>query len=247
MLENANVLVITPAFNEWDNLVELCPRVIQQLSQLSPESKWLIVSEAAVTNRAKYDYLQSFGNIEILPRHSGDESFASALQIGINSIAEHDFIVIMDGDQSHQPEQIVKLITILCQQNQIDIVISSRYIDGGTSDNSLILKVMSRTLNFVFRKFLGLDAKDISTNFKAFRAHLLRDTQLVSTNFEAVEELLIHASLNLARSPNIIEIPDHFTNRIHGESKRKLGQFIGSYLLSLFILKYKIRSQREKT
>lgn len=241
-----NVLILTPAYNEWDNLLELCPRVTEQLSHLDAQSRWLIVSEHSITNRDACDYLQSFVNIEVSPRSAGDESFASALQTGINKIAKHDFVVIIDGDQSHQPEQIVKMISILVEQSHIDIVISSRYVDGGYSDNSLILKLMSKALNFVFRIFLGMDAKDISTNFKAFRSDLLRDVELVSKNFEAVEELLIHASIRLGRSPSIIEIPDHFTTRKHGESKRKLGQFIGSYLLSLFILKRKIRNQLKK-
>lgn len=243
MNSRPNVLVLTPAYNEWDNLLELRPRVTEQLSHLDVQSRWLIVSEHLITNQDACDYLQSFVNIEVVPRSAGDESFASALQTGINQIAHHDFVVIMDGDQSHQPEQIEKLINELIEKSHVDIVISSRYVDGGYSENSLILKAMSKVLNFVFRIFLGLDAKDISTNFKAFRSDLLRDVELVSKNFEAVEELLIHASMRLGRAPSIIEIPDYFTTRKHGESKRKLGQFIGSYLLSLFILKRKVRTQ----
>ena len=241
-----NVLIITPAYQEWDNLLELLPRMLEQLSNFSGESRWLIVSENLIVNRGAAEELQLNGNIEVCPREIGMESFASALQVGINKINFHEYVVFMDGDQSHQPEQIGKLVDILSNFDDIEIAISSRYVDGGSSENSLLLKIMSKILNIVFKKFLKIDAKDISTNFKAFRAPLLRDIVLISKNFEAVEELLLHVTLRLCRTPKIHEIPDTFTVRIHGESKRKLGQFIGTYLMSLIFLKRKIRKHALK-
>ena len=241
-----HVLIITPAYEEWNNLSDLLPRVLEQLSKFDDQSKWLIVSENSIASNKAYQDIQQIKNVEICPRELGKESFADALQVGINRIGSHEYVVFMDGDQSHQPEQIEKLIKILSNFADIDIAISSRYTDGGSSENSIVLKAMSKVLNYVFRKFLKLDAKDISTNFKAFRAPLLKDIERVSKNFEAVEELLIHATVKLGHAPRIREIPDTFTVRIHGSSKRKLGQFIGTYLLSLFILKRKIRNQVNK-
>jgi dolichol-phosphate mannosyltransferase len=241
-----NVLIITPAYQEWNNLLELLPRVVEQLSKFDVQSKWLIICENSITNSAAYEDLKVTENVEVCRRELGNESFAAALQVGINQIDLHEYVVFMDGDQSHQPEQIGKLVDVLCDHDEIDIAISSRYIDGGSSENSLMLKTMSKVLNIVFRKFLKLDAKDISTNFKAFRAPLLRNVELVSKNFEAVEELLIHCAVRLGQAPNIQEIPDTFTTRVYGESKRKLGQFIGTYLMSLLFLKRKIRNQATK-
>ena len=240
------VLIVTPAYQEWSNLLELLPRVVEQLSKFDEQSKWLIVCENFITNNTAYDDLQIVENVEVCRREPENESFAAALQMGINKIYFHDYIVFMDGDQSQQPEQIGKLLDVLCKHVEVDIAISSRYVDGGSTENSLLLKTMSKVLNIVFRKFLKLNAKDLSTNFKAFRAPLLRNVELVSKNFEAVEELLIHCAIRLGRAPNIYEIPDTFTTRIHGESKRKLGQFIGTYLMSLLFLKRKIQNQATK-
>jgi len=238
-----NVLIITPAYQEWDNLLELLPRVLSQLSGFNDQSKWLIVSENKAINQLAFAELEANHNVLVFPRESGNESFAAAIQMGIDQIDSHEIVVFMDGDQSHQPEQISKLVDILSQFHDVDVAISSRYVEGGRSENSFTLKAMSKFLNFVFRVFLKLDAKDLSTNFKAFRASHLKEVKLVSRNFEAVEELLIHVSVRLNRALSIREIPDNFTTRVHGESKRKLGQFIGTYLLSLFFLKRKIRRQ----
>jgi dolichol-phosphate mannosyltransferase len=238
-----NILLVTPAYEEWDNLLELLPKVVAQLDNLGDDSRWVIVSESEITNLKVAETIGLVSKVSILKRNPNAENFAAAIQIGLNELESQEYIVFMDGDQSHDPNQIGKLISVLDDNPKIDIAISSRYIEGGHSENTLILRTMSKVLNTVFRSFLRVDAKDISTNFKAFRAPLLRNVQIISTNFEAVEELLLHCSQRLGRSPEIKEIPDYFSLRVHGVSKRKLRQFIGTYLLSLLILKKIIEMQ----
>ena len=89
---------------------------------------------------------------------------------------------------------------------------------------------------------MGIRARDLSTNFKAFRSELLMGASLASKNFEAVEEILLVAQLKKGSKLQILEIPDHFRARLHGDSKRKLGQFIGSYLLSLWHLRQQVKA-----
>ena len=243
---NPLVLIVTPAYDEWPNLMELRPRVLDELKLFHEDSCWLVVAEHEITNQSIARSFSENHNVRIVQRSHESQNFAAALQIGINSIQEHEYIVFMDGDQSHQPEQISKLIQILEENQEVDIAISSRYIEGGKSENSYLLRVMSRALNIVFRKFLNIRARDLSTNFKAYRADLLKDVELVSQNFEAVEELLLHSSMRVHRELVIKEIPDLFTIRVHGESKRDLKLFIGTYLLSLLVLKRRIRAQEHR-
>jgi dolichol-phosphate mannosyltransferase len=101
---------------------------------------------------------------------------------------------------------------------------------------------MSRALNLAFRLVVGIQARDLSTNFKAFRSELLLGASLTSKNFEAVEEILLIAQKRNGSKLRILEIPDHFRARLHGHSKRKLGQFIGSYLLSLWRMRQQVRA-----
>ena len=47
-----------------------------------------------------------------------------------------------------------------------DVVVASRYVPGGQTDNGVVLRVMSRSLNACFRLVLGIPCHDVSTNFK---------------------------------------------------------------------------------
>jgi dolichol-phosphate mannosyltransferase len=241
--KNPVVLVITPAYREWPNLVILKPEVEHALRDFAEGSRWLVISEPSPPAQQRELLEGSAGRVRIIPRQEGADSFADAMGIGISQI-DHadDVVVVMDGDNSHDPAMISKLVLALMEDRSLDVVIASRYVDGGSTENPLALRVMSRVLNIVFRWTFRIEANDLSTNFKAYRASLLRGYRLTSTNFEAVEELLLAAQIRNGGELRILEIPDRFRARLHGESKRKLGQFIGSYLVSLITLRRRVRS-----
>ena len=239
------VAVITPAFEEWDNLIELAPKVLDVLRTMSPRSEWIVICEPKppVDKRRSLEALSEM--ITIIEREQESVTFARALELGLDSInSEALYVVTMDADQSHNPATIPQLIQVMSDNNIApDVVIASRYVEGGESENSWSLKTMSLILNQVFRWALRIHARDLSTNFKVFRAEDVRGEKLLSKNFEAVEELLLVVKHKRKRDLQIVEIPDRFSLRRHGESKRKLGQFIGSYLVSLILLNRRIRQR----
>ena len=110
---------------------------------------------------------------------------------------------------------------------------------GGSSDNGITLRLMSRVLNTIFSLVLEIKAKDISTSFKAYRSNSLRQVNLSCNDFDILEELLLKLQRQKPTTFNVIEIPDHFYNRMSGESKRRLGPFIIGYVTTLYRLKYK--------
>jgi dolichol-phosphate mannosyltransferase len=143
----------------------------------------------------------------------------------------------MDADGSHSPRTIPRLVEEITK-NDTDIVIASRYIDGGSTDNSLVLRAMSKILNYTFALVLGLKIKDISTNFKIYKRELLLDSNLVCKNYDIVEEILLEAK-KIKPNLKVLEIPDHFHERVYGESKRKLSVFIATYLATLIRLRFR--------
>jgi dolichol-phosphate mannosyltransferase len=242
--EISNVCVITPAYNEWSNLRHLYDQMRQALDYLNAQSRWVIVCE----EEPPVDSIEQIRGLDqwisVIPRSTDRTSFADALQIGLDALGrDDDVVVFMDGDNSHNPFQIPRMIEVLSQDDKVDVVVSSRYVEGGSSENSAVLKIMSRALNIVFRLVLRMNVRDLSTNFKAYRADLLRGAQLNSKNFEAVEEILLIAQFNKKTKLQILEIPDYFRARLHGQSKRKLGQFIGSYLIAVVRMRKRIREQ----
>jgi len=139
----------------------------------------------------------------------------------------------MDADGSHAPEFIANLYKY---RNEYDVVIASRYVKGGASQNSKILIFMSYIVNMFYSIFLNLNCKDVSNSFKLYDALLLKDLNLVSNNFDIIEEILY--KLKKARKDlRIYEIPYYFRGRMFGHSKRNLFIFALSYLFTLMRLR----------
>ena len=215
--------------------------MLEVLRDFNPESRWIVICEPspAVTLKRNFGPHDQILTVE---RPADRTDFGYALQMGIDNISSSDDVVIfIDADGSHNPSQIREMVNHLTMSSELDVVISSRYIHGGSSDNSRQLRLMSRVLNWAFSLALGLKVSDCSNNFKAFRAGLLRDAVLSARTFEAVEELLVLATERKRSKLEILEVAGHFRERQSGISKRKLVEFIGMYLASFIGYARRIR------
>lgn len=231
------ITVMIPAYDELANLEMLLPK-IREVAQSNSSDIFQVC--VILRNRESVELVERlrFYGVEVLQRSPSD-SFGDAIRSAILYLGtESDVTIFMDADGSHDPQTIPKLVEVM-RSGDVDVAIASRYVGGGSSDNGVILKFMSRTLNTIFSVVLGIRARDISTNFKAYRSSALRQVSLSCNDFDILEELLLKLQrLNLGTF-KVIEIPDHFYNRMSGESKRKLGPFIISYIATLYRLKRK--------
>jgi dolichol-phosphate mannosyltransferase len=233
--ENNSLTVVIPAFDEEANLRWLIPEVLKELRNLrSVESKILVVMRADESD-SSLSGVRSLGASAI--RRVGDNSFGSAIKTGIaSSLNSTTHILFMDADGSHSPNTILKLWVTAIDTNA-DVVIASRYTEGGSTSNSFLQIQMSRILNLIYALVLGINVKDVSTNFKIYKTSIFLGIVLKCKNYDIVEEMLLKTSRR--NGPlKIIEIPDHFEKRKFGESKRKLTLFIASYILTLFKLRF---------
>ena len=165
-------------------------------------------------------------------RENGN-NYGDAVKTGIK-YAQGKFIVFMDADGSHSPEFVTELYA---HKGNNDVVIASRYIKGGFTDNNAALILMSRVLNVIYSLVLDLKCKDVSNSFKLYKGELIKQLSLYSKNFDIVEEILF----KLKRfNPNlkIKEIPFHFKKRSMGHTKRNLFLFILSYIYTIFKLRF---------
>jgi dolichol-phosphate mannosyltransferase len=140
----------------------------------------------------------------------------------------------MDADGSHPPE-FIKNLWAESQDN--DVVIASRYIDGGATDNNLTLVMMSLLVNRIYSLVLNLKCKDVSNSFKLYRASHLKRLHLVSNNFDIVEEILFKLKRS-SPSTRILEIPFTFKKRMFGNTKRNLFLFTLSFIFTLIRLRF---------
>jgi dolichol-phosphate mannosyltransferase len=231
------VSIVIPAYEESENLKILLPKIVEIVDRLSDTKIEILVVLPDFSLSEEISLVQSYGARPII--RTPTNSFGDALRSGISNLdSKSEFTIIMDADGSHNPDRIPELVNYA---NDFDIVVSSRYTKGGSTDNNLILRTMSRVLNIIYKIILGLDCNDISTNYKIYKTEDLKSISLSCKDFDIVEEIFYKIHLLNNRKTKIFEIPDHFSNRNFGVTKRRLGPFIVSYFVTLIKLRFNVK------
>jgi dolichol-phosphate mannosyltransferase len=128
-----------------------------------------------------------------------------------------DHILTMDADFSHNPSYIPELLAAL---SQWDVVIGSRYVDGGgTRYCTLPRRVLSHGANRFARAMLGLQAGDATAGFRGYRRAVLGSIALDEIKSDGYSFLVEILSCCQRAGWSIGEVPIIFENRQCGDSK----------------------------
>jgi dolichol-phosphate mannosyltransferase len=221
-MKKLSLSVVMPAYREADALRKLLKQLVPQVSKLT-DSFEIIVVDSIVSLDETPEICRQYG-VRHVHRMGGD-AYGDAVRTGIG-LSSGEFVLLMDADGSHNPTDIGRLWT---ERNDCDIVIGSRYVTGGHTENPIVLIGMSRILNLVYRFAFGLRVNDVSNSFRLYRGDQVRSIQLVSSDFDIVEEILIRLVFGQA-SASVAEIPITFEQRKAGKSKRNLPALLASYI-----------------
>lgn len=230
MKADIKLSVILPAYQEGENLKLLLPRLKRAASAVSPAYEIVVVDTCQPKDDTP-DVCREH-QVRYVPRQGGD-SFGDAVRTGIEA-AQGEWTVFMDADGSHSPEMIPKLARYA---DDFDVVIASRYVQGGRTENSPALVLMSRLLNLVYVSVLKLNCRDVSNSFKLYRTVQLKGIALRCNNFDIVEEILVKIQRQL-NEMRIKEVPFTFERRKAGKTKRNLLTFIVTYFFTLVRLRW---------
>ena len=217
--------VMLPAYNEAEALRDLLPTIKAAAAALTPSFEILILdTQTAMDATAEVCAENGVRHI----RRSGGNQYGDAIRTGIAQ-ARGAHLLCMDADGSHSASYFASM---WAQRNNYDIVIGSRYVAGGHTENPAVLIWMSYVLNLTFRVVFNIHAKDVTNSFRLYRASILRPMKLDSDDFDILEEILIKAVTH--RPPaRITEVPVTFGRRKAGESKRNLVKFAFGYFTTL--------------
>lgn len=212
-----HTLIVLPTFNEADNIVE----VLQKLRAVVPEASVLVVDDASPDGTADLveEVAEQIGDISVMrrPAKSGlgsayRDGFRRGLSVG------YDVMVEMDSDLSHDPAALPLLLTAVA--DGAALALGSRYIPGGSiPDWSWHRRALSRWGNRYAAAVLGIDVKDATSGYRAYRAEALTNIDFHTVQADGYGFQVEMAYRVLASGGRIVEVPISFTDRVRGESK----------------------------
>lgn len=223
------ISVVLLAYKEEENLRVLLPEIIEEVKKCGEEYEILVIDTEKPLDNTE-GVCQEYGARYINQKYPG---FGGAFRTGIEAAGKDKFL-ILDSDGSHPPKYIPQIHKKFVEEN-CDVVIGSRYVKGGVTNDSKSSQIMSKILNTIFRIFLGIKAKDISTDYRMYHTQDLKKVTLTCRNYDVLQEVLLKLRLEKG-SQKIGEVPISFSKRLYGESKRQLLRFIISYIKTLCYL-----------
>lgn len=216
--DKLDLSVVIPALNEGANLQLLLPELKAILDALRLRYEILIV---VCQTDDPTRMAASFSGARILEQSR--RGYGEALQTGFVA-ARGDNILCLDADLSHQPALVRDLWT--CRQTA-EVIIASRYVEGGSAHMPAARYFLSRVLNVLFGRGLSLPVRDLSSGFRLYKADRLRWLSLAAHDFDILQEILVRA---YASGSLVREIPFAYAPRRFGSSHAQVLQFGWAYL-----------------
>jgi dolichol-phosphate mannosyltransferase len=230
MNENITLSVLIPSYHEEENLRLILPRLNNTIQELHITYDIIVIDGLIATDNTEAVCRENkctYVNREV------SDTFGSAVRSALKN-ANGKYILFLDADGSHSPEFIPEMYAHI---KEYDIVIASRYVAGGYTENNILLIFMSRVVNYIYSSVLNLNCKDVSNSFKLYHAELFKDITLNCNNFDIVEEILFRMCRK-HKNIKIKEIPFSFKKRMFGNSKRNLFLFMVTYIFTLLRLRF---------
>jgi len=165
--------IVVPLHNEEENVSALYARLKQVLEQIGGLFELLLVDDGS-TDRT-YQLLKEIAAVDSrvlvvkLRRNFGQ---AAALAAGFDH-ASGEFILAMDGDLQHDPNDIPKFLKKL--EEGYDIVSGWR---KDRIDNLILRRIPPRCVNWLMAWLSGVDIHDFGTTFKAYRRQVIQSVPL---------------------------------------------------------------------
>lgn len=211
------ILIVTPTYNERDNLETFLKGVFDVV----PQAHCLIVDDNSPdgTGELADEFAAKDERIKVMHR-PGKMGLGSAyLQAFERAIDEgYDLIFEMDTDLSHDPQYLPEFLEAFA--GGADIVIGSRNIPGGGVEGwGPGRHFLSKGGSLYSRTILGLSVRDLTSGYKGFRRQALEAIDLRTVKSEGYSFQIELTYRALRKGFRVHEVPIIFVDRRAGQSK----------------------------
>ncbi len=209
-------VICLPTYNEAENL----PLMVAAIFEVVPGIEILVIDDNSPdgTGRIADELAAADERVHVLHR-TAKEGLGRAYIAGFRWALERDYDLVfeMDCDFSHQPKYLPEFLR---KAEEADLVLGSRYIEGGGTEGwAMHRRLLSRGGNTYARMILGLPFRDLTGGFKCFRREVLAALPLDAIQGGGYVFQIELTWRTIQAGFRVTEVPIVFPDRVRGDSK----------------------------
>lgn len=201
-----SITILLPAYNEEQSIAT----TIKSIRQLHPDFEILVIDDGSTDNTMK-EAMNAGANVWPHPYNIGN---GAAIKTGLR-IASGDWIIMMDADGQHKPEDIARLLEY---REKYDMVVGAR---TKKSETRLHRDIANTIYNWFASYVTKFKIEDLTSGFRLVKTETVNQFIYLLPNTFSYPSTLTMAYLRSGRSVKYVPITT--TVRI-GKSKIKLLQ-----------------------
>ncbi len=203
-MSKTQVTVLIPAFNEEDSV----GKTIIKIKQLYPDFEVLVVDDGSTDNTLQVA-MDAGANVWPHPYNIGN---GAAIKTGLRC-AQGEWVIMMDADGQHNPEDIAKLLEF---KDQYDMVVGARSKDSQTS----LHRDVANSIYNIFASYITkFTIKDLTSGFRLVRLDTVKQFIYLLPNTFSYPSTITLGYLRSGRSVKYVSVD---TRTREGKSKIKL-------------------------
>lgn len=233
----SDALVIIPTYNEKENI----QAILDAVMKLNYGFDVLIIDDNSPDGTASLvkGKMEEYPGRIFLEERQGKLGLGTAYIHGFKwgLSRGYEYIMEMDADFSHNPEDLPHLLEA-CRENGADMSVGSRYISGVNVVNWPMGRVlMSYFASAYVRMITGTKLRDTTAGFVCYTRKVLEAINLDKIQFKGYAFQIEMKFKAFSRKFKIVEVPIIFINRRLGTSKMNSGIF-GEAMFGVIKLKF---------
>ncbi len=224
--------VVVPTFNERDNVAKLYRKLDATLTGVAWEVVFVDDNSPDRTWEVVRDLARQDSRVRCI-RRIGRRGLSGACIEGILA-SSAPYAAVMDADLQHDETQLPKMLSLL-ESGQAELVIGSRYVEGGSADSFDKQRAgFSAFATSIAKRVLAVAVADPMSGFFMIRRDKFEQLapRLSTQGFKILLDIVATAHGEL----KTVEVPFTFGARLHGESK--LDSMVALDFLGLVLAKF---------
>lgn len=210
--------VVIPVYNSFDSLDELYNRLSKVLNNIFIDYEIILVDDYSTDNsfsKMKEIY-NNTNNLKII-RLKNNYGQQNAIKCGFE-FATKDFIITMDDDLQHPPEEIIKIM------EKIDEGYDVVYGIAKKKEHSFLRNMGSKATNFLFNTICHKPKNIKVSSFRCIKKNIQEEIKRNKTTFVYITAIILKITRNIG---NVYV--DH-KPRKYGSSNYKFSKLMRLFL-----------------